>query len=137
MIIKKVADQRYSLDLPDGTHIGVILLSHPAYAAQLEAAQFKVVEEDTPETREFFAQLSDDAIRDIAKREHVHEGTLEIDPGAVVSRSSDGGAYVQSWVWVYLDEEEVPGDGEQNSTTGNPGVCIAGGLQCRATGRNV
>lgn len=28
------------------------------------------------------------------------EGTLEIDDDATVSRSPDGGAYVQAWVWV-------------------------------------
>ena len=42
----------------------------------------------------------DEAYRAAAKEEHVSEGTLEIDPEATVSRSSDGGAYIAAWVWV-------------------------------------
>lgn len=38
--------------------------------------------------------------REAAKEQFVEEGTLEIDDGAVVSISSDGGAYVAAWVWV-------------------------------------
>ena len=37
------------------------------------------------------------------------EGQLEVDDGAIVSLSSDGGAYVQAWFWVdesYFDEED-------------------------------
>ena len=40
-----------------------------------------------------------------AKNKHEHEGEVEIDDGARISRSSDGGAYVQAWVWV--DDDEV------------------------------
>lgn len=39
--------------------------------------------------------------REMAKKEHVREGTLEIDDGAAVSFGGDGGAYVAAWVWVY------------------------------------
>jgi hypothetical protein len=42
-----------------------------------------------------------DQFRDIAKKEHFREGTLEIDEGAIVSFGDDGGAYVAAWVWVY------------------------------------
>lgn len=38
--------------------------------------------------------------RDMAKKEHVREGALEIDEGAVVSLGDDAGAYVAAWVWV-------------------------------------
>jgi hypothetical protein len=48
-----------------------------------------------------------DAYRKAAKELHVHEGTLEIDPGAMVSQSEDGGAYVQAWVWVDDDDAEL------------------------------
>jgi len=40
-----------------------------------------------------------------AQRQHHEEGTCEIDDNAKVSWSPEGGgAYVQSWVWVY-DED--------------------------------
>ena len=39
-----------------------------------------------------------------AKRQHQVDGETEIDEGATVSRSEDGGAYVQSWVWVYNED---------------------------------
>lgn len=42
-----------------------------------------------------------------AKEEYQEEGTVEVDDGAVVSYSSDGGAYVQAWVWVTNDEAGV------------------------------
>jgi hypothetical protein len=34
------------------------------------------------------------------KHRLVQEGTLEVDPVTVVSRSADGGAYVMCWLWV-------------------------------------
>lgn len=40
-----------------------------------------------------------------AKRIHQSDGQVEIDDGAVVSISDDGGAYVAAWVWV--DDAEV------------------------------
>lgn len=52
---------------------------------------------------------NDQAYRNAIETE---DGVLECDPDAVVSVSSDGGAYVQTWVWVSdeeagLKEEEV------------------------------
>ena len=41
--------------------------------------------------------------RDRAKEKWEREGEIEIDDEAVVSVSSDNGAYVQAWVWVYND----------------------------------
>jgi hypothetical protein len=42
------------------------------------------------------------------KKHHASDGTLEIDDLAKVSRSSDSGAYVQAWLWVYdTDTEET------------------------------
>lgn len=36
-----------------------------------------------------------------AKKAHYHEGTLEVDDTALVSRCDNrDGAYVQAWVWV-------------------------------------
>lgn len=45
---------------------------------------------------------------DEARRLHSEEGTLEVDDNAQVS-PGDGGAYVQAWVWVPLDDEEEDG----------------------------
>lgn len=43
-----------------------------------------------------------------AAREHhlLEEGTLEVDLPAVVSESTDGGAYVMAWLWVDNPKEE-------------------------------
>lgn len=42
-----------------------------------------------------------------AAREYVSEGDLELDDNAVVSISSDGGAYVQMWKWIGAEEAGV------------------------------
>lgn len=44
-----------------------------------------------------------DLYRTAATR-HVRDGELEVDSHATVSLSDDGGAYVQSWVWVSKDD---------------------------------
>ena len=49
-------------------------------------------------------EFTNDQYLQAAKEKHVHEGEVEIDEGAVVSRSDDGGAYVQAWVWIADDE---------------------------------
>ena len=54
--------------------------------------------------------LTDDQYRDAAKRMYHEEGKTEIDDGATVSVSEDGGAYVQAWVWVY--DSDVTGEEE-------------------------
>lgn len=48
---------------------------------------------------------NDEWIR-LAREEWQEDGSIEIDDDAVVSISSDGGAYVQAWVWVYAPEED-------------------------------
>lgn len=50
-----------------------------------------------------------------AKEQHVSEGTLEVDDNAVVSFSTDGGAYVQAWVWV--DNSSIAAKGGVNPET--------------------
>lgn len=42
--------------------------------------------------------------RATAEEIHGHDGECEIDDGAVVSVSSDPGAYVMAWVWVYAKD---------------------------------
>jgi len=57
--------------------------------------------------------ITDKQYVDAASRLYNEEGTLEIDDERYssippkVSRSSDGGAYVEAWVWV-PDEEARP-----------------------------
>lgn len=41
-----------------------------------------------------------DRVRDRARALYARDGEIEIDDDAVISRGSDGGAYVQAWVWV-------------------------------------
>jgi hypothetical protein len=40
-----------------------------------------------------------------AAQAHHREGELEIDPGAVVSKGDDPGAYVMAWLWI--DDTEL------------------------------
>ena len=40
-----------------------------------------------------------------AARRHHRDGELEIDPGAVVSKGDDPGAYVMAWLWI--DDSEL------------------------------
>ena len=47
-----------------------------------------------------------DLYREKAHDEHHRDGECEIDDGAIVSFSDDGGAYVQSWVWVEAPEAD-------------------------------
>ncbi len=42
--------------------------------------------------------------RDAAKHLYECEGETEFDDKPTVSKSTDGGAYVQAWVWIYDDE---------------------------------
>jgi len=44
--------------------------------------------------------FSDQMYVDAARDEHECEGSMEFDDEPKVSRSDDGGAYVQCWVWV-------------------------------------
>ena len=42
----------------------------------------------------------------IAAKNQQCDGELEIDPGAVVSKGGDPGAYVMAWLWI--DDSELP-----------------------------
>ena len=46
-------------------------------------------------------QPSDDDYRRLAKQQYESEGKIEIDPHGRVSRSENGGAWVQGWVFVH------------------------------------
>ena len=52
--------------------------------------------DDEPDER-----ASDDWYVNEARKEYEREGECEIDDGATVSHSEDGGAYVAAWVWIY------------------------------------
>lgn len=45
-------------------------------------------------------KISFKSYREKAKQLYEHEGDIEIDSDAKVSRGTDNGAYVQAWVWV-------------------------------------
>ena len=45
--------------------------------------------------------------RKAARRIHQEEGLLEVDHDAKVSLSPDQGAWVQTWVWVWVGAEDV------------------------------
>jgi len=55
------------------------------------------------------------AIIKMAKDEHEIEGEVEIDDNAIVSESSDNGAYVADWVWISF--VDTPFDKEATPTT--------------------
>ena len=57
-------------------------------------------------------EMRDDFVQR-AKAQYHDEGTCEIDDNAEVSyvspaKGGDGGAFVQAWVCVYGDKEEIP-----------------------------
>ena len=44
-----------------------------------------------------------------AKAQYNDEGSIEVDDGAKVSWAPEGrGAYVQGWLWVDEEEQEIP-----------------------------
>lgn len=53
-------------------------------------------------------KYSDKQFQDKAREVYEHDGELEIDNDAVVSREDDDsvGAYVQAWVWIQFEEED-------------------------------
>jgi len=59
----------------------------------------------------------DDVGAILAAREcHGEEGRIEIDDNAKVSYSTDGGAYVQGWLWI--DDDMITHYGGSNPETG-------------------
>jgi hypothetical protein len=60
--------------------------------------------------------IREDRIRELAFNEYQDDGTIEIDPKALVSEGEDNGAYVQAWVWVDFAgtdlDREKPAAGE-------------------------
>jgi hypothetical protein len=100
MQLKKRDDFNYSLLNDAGDHVASVSLTHINFAGELE---------------KFFAprpgsELTplNEAYRELAKTVHEVGGEVEIDPGAIVSISDDGGAYVAAWVWV--DNSDLPED---------------------------
>ena len=53
--------------------------------------------------------------RNAAGNHHEHEGTLEFDPGCVVSMGDDPGAYVQAWQWVTNEEAGIETEEEEKT----------------------
>ncbi len=61
------------------------------------------------------ADSPDDAYFRNLAQELARDGELEVDEDAVVSVSSDGGAYVAAWVWVY--DDRAAGEDEEYAFT--------------------
>ncbi len=51
-------------------------------------------------------EITDEQYRNAATVQYGEDGSIEIDPGATVSRGDDPGAYVQAWVWVSNNQVE-------------------------------
>lgn len=63
-------------------------------------------------------EARDERIRKLAKDQHLSEGEVEIDEGAVISEGDDNGTYVQAWVWVDFSGTELDKETEEEETTG-------------------
>ena len=50
---------------------------------------------------------SDEWFRIRAKELYHDEGEIEVDDNALVSAGDGDGAYVQAWVWVPSEEEQI------------------------------
>lgn len=50
---------------------------------------------------------SEEWFRNRAKELYYDEGQLEVDDNAPVSIGDDDGAYVQAWVWVYEEKDDM------------------------------
>lgn len=61
------------------------------------------------------------AFRKAAHDKHHSDGECEIDDGAEVSVSEDGGAYVKAWVWVYDDDADVCRECREQTIGGGEG----------------
>lgn len=85
---KEDLDQGYTDGIVQGRYLtdAVVSLYREVKKTEAQYAQDEAIE---------------NAYRARAFDEHHRDGECEIDDGAVVSLSEDGGAYVQSWVWVY------------------------------------
>jgi hypothetical protein len=58
----------------------------------------------------------DEKYREAARKLHHKDGECEIDDGAIVSLSDDGGAYVAAWVWVYDSDAGIEEEEEEDVT---------------------
>lgn len=73
---------------------------------------------------------TDEELRTAAVRLYYDNGSVEVDPGATVSRARHGrpsGAYVQAWVWVA--DEDVSDEDRANA---NDTPC----LECNKLGEH-
>lgn len=57
-----------------------------------------------------------------ARAKHAEEGEIEIDDNAKVSYSTDGGAYVQGWLWVGDDLIRAHGGSNPETEKGDDDV---------------
>jgi hypothetical protein len=51
--------------------------------------------------------ITDETVAAIAQSIHHRDGEVEIDSNAELSIGAENGCYVQAWVWVDLDDEDL------------------------------
>lgn len=94
--------------------LGLIVASLSKLTIEPAGALRESLQRKLDESREPARLASDQAYVAAAQTRYNDDGTCEVDVGALVSISEDGGAYVMAWVWV--DAEDA-------------GICV----QCGAT----
>lgn len=77
-------------------------------------------------------EIRDEQLRRLARETYGTEN-VDIDPGAPVTLSESGGAYVQAWVWVPFADECYDESGEPYPF----GRCDSCGAPCGAGGCTV
>ena len=70
----------------------------PEYAERVAKVKALVAKEISNQRKQ--ESKTCNQFRDMAKSKWTDEGQIEIDDGAIVSISDDGGAYVAAWVWI-------------------------------------
>jgi hypothetical protein len=104
--------------------LDALMVEHGGLGFHSDSVQLKIIVDEVNailDRQEAAANKRDDndqAAITAAREEHESEGTLEIDENAIVSFSSDGGAYVAAWVWV--DNSAIEAQGGINPETAGP-----------------
>ena len=81
---------------------------------RIEAGDMDNIVPGSPLYKRVAAQMAEEVLEpnhkkylEAAKEKFQKDGELEFDDDAAVSVSSDGGAYVMCWVWIYDTEAGI------------------------------
>lgn len=99
--VMKASAAQVAPKVSSGEDLNAVALLHKAMQAGLTVGQ-AITEFSNSRTPEELAYLN------AARDRYTSEGDLEFDDNAVVSLSSDGGAYVMAWKWLYRSETALP-----------------------------